>query len=238
MLDMQELSRQIYSVLTSRNFRKAQPADPQGVLRNIASAVERNSAIPLVAFWGMGNKELNWAEKETCSYLLNLNKKVQEIYSPGLDFTFVLSEPHGVHNGIPDDVIEKYTSAVRNLFSEFGFKARSLHELWRQYGISHDLIHEVWQTKDSTWWEQIPNRELFEKSASRRNKRVTSQEAAQKYYIFRDMEKEVMKTEFTDSIFHTFSDTRVTNVLPNMPTLFFFSRKRGVSDTPWFVDSK
>jgi hypothetical protein len=52
--------------------------------------------------------------------------------------------------------------------------------------------------------EKVENHQTIEKNAKNRNSRLSSKEAAQKYYIMRDLEKEMLEKEFPNSIFHTF----------------------------------
>ena len=67
-----------------------------------------------------------------------------------------------------------------------------------------------------------------------RNQHLNPKIAAQKYFIMRSLEKEMIEKEFSNSIFHAFSNSRLRNVLPNLPTLYLYSRN-GWSDTPWFI---
>jgi hypothetical protein len=121
------------------------------------------------------------------------------------------------------------------LFKKFGFKFVYLDTLWHKYGISFEKIDAIFEQKPKSWWNKIENAELIERNAKNGNKRLPSLIGAQKYYIMRNLEKHMLEREFPDSIFNTFSDSRLRNVLPNMPTLYFYSRK-GWSDSPWFVN--
>ena len=53
----------------------------------------------------------------------------------------------------------------------------------------------------------------------------------------RDLEKEMLEKEFSGFIFHAFTNSNLKNVLPNMPTLYFYS-KLGRFKAPWFIVSE
>jgi hypothetical protein len=124
---------------------------------------------------------------------------------------------------------------MEKIMYEFNFRSIYLESLRKKYEITFKKIDELFEEKKGNWWNIIENHELIEHSAQERNFRLKPQIAAQKYYIMRNIEKEMLEKEFTDYIFHTFSDSRFRNVLPDLPTLYFFSIKKRRSDAPWFV---
>jgi|TARA_B100001971_G_C18082334_1_gene478992 hypothetical protein len=123
------------------------------------------------------------------------------------------------------------------LFKKFNFKYIYLETLWRKYSINFEKINKIYKNKKTGWWNKIENHLTIEKNAENRNLKLSSKEGAQKYYIMRDLEKNMLENEFPRSIFHAFADPKLKCVLPNMPTLYFYSR-RGWSDTPWFVTNE
>jgi len=205
------------------------------LLRRIGFFALSNKPIKLVGFWGIGFKEkTNWADLASCKFLAEINKEVKKVYSPGIEFTFIFANNHAVHNGVKKEIINSYIKEMKRLFKNFGFKYVYLDKLWKKYKISFNKIDESFKSKPGGWWNKVENANLIEKNVSDRNLRLNSKTATQKYYIMRTLEKELLKREFSSSILFVFSDLRLKNVLPNMPTLYFYSRK-GWSDSPWFV---
>lgn len=232
---MLTLADDITSILLRRKYNRAEPEFRPGLTERIERYVSKNVPIRLVGFWGTGPKSLpNWADKCSCDFLSEINKKVEMSYAPGIEFTFIFATMHGLHNGYGKDTIASYTREMEAVFLVHGFKFVYLDTLWEKYGLSFDLIDAELSRKPSGWWQHIDNASEIEENASKRNIRLPAQAAAQKYYIMRDFEKGMLEKEFDGYIFHAFSDPRLTNVLPLLPTLFFYSRP-GWSDTPWFV---
>ena len=124
---------------------------------------------------------------------------------------------------------------MEKLFEEFHFKFIYLDALWEKYGINFEKINVILTERKDNRRDDIENHELLEHSAQERNKRINPEIAAQKYYIMRNLEKEMLEKEFSNSIFHAFSHSKFRNVLPKLPTLYLFSIKKRRSDAPWFI---
>ena len=226
---------EIYKIITKKSYNREEPNLKNKVIERIKSFVINQKPIKLVGFWGVGFKSKpNWADMTSCEFLDNLNFEVKKVYSPGIEFIFIFANQHGIHNGISKDSIISYTKNMEKIFRKFGFNYIYLDYLWKQYNISFEKIDRILKNKPKGWWCQVENHLIIEKNAENRNLRLSPKEGAQKYYIMRDIEKEMIEKEFSDSIFHAFADPRLKSVLPDMPTLYFYSRK-GWSDTPWFV---
>lgn len=230
------LPDQIYGIFTKRRYSRGVPYKSESVLRQITVAVQKDTPIRLIGFWGVGSKAApNWADKKSCLFLDELNQEIKDLYSPGIQFTFVFAKPHGLHNGYAAGNIDTYIQGMQNLFKEYGFKYLELEPLWHKYNISFDIIERVVKEKEQGWWKKIPEHELIERNATHRNIRLDPLLAAQHYFIMRDLEKKIFETEFSNSIFHAFSDPDLHVVLPDMPTLYFYGRESW-SNAPWFVD--
>jgi len=226
---------QVYEILAKKRYNRDEPYLKDKLKERFDYFISHNKTIKLIGFWGIGPKSKpNWADLASCEFLANLNDEVKAVYQPGIEFTFIFATLHGIHNGISREGMDSYTKAMEKILTKFGFKFVYLDPLWKKYGISFEKIDAIFEQKEKNWWNKIENHKTIENNAQNRNKKLSPKIAAQKYYIMRDLEKEMFKNEFSDSIFHAFSDSKLRNVLPNLPTLYFYSR-RGWSDTPWFV---
>ncbi len=228
----------IYSVLTKRRYNRDEPFLKDRLKERFHYYVLNKVPIKLVGFWGVGKKSKpNWADTATCNFFSEINKSITMLYPPGIEYTFIFATLHGIHNGISKESIRSYTIYMEKLFNINRFKFLYLDMLWEKYGISFKVIDMIYNQKPKGWWNKVKNAKIIEKNAANRNLRLNKTIAAQKYYIMRDLEKKMLEEEFSDSIFHAFSDSNLRNVLPNLPTLYLFSRK-GWSDAPWFVSEE
>lgn len=232
---MSKLVNKIFSILKRRRYNREKPYQIDEFKQRIDKFVLKKAPIHLVGFWGVGPKtHVNWADQETCDFLQDLNHQLVKVYPPGIDFEFIFSEPHGVHNGLAPETMTSYVLDVKKLFKNYGFRHQNLKPLWDKYEITFDKIDQLLSKKSEGWWQKIQNHEGIENNAKSHNQRLPAIEAAQKYVIMRDLEKEIWEKEYPSSIFHAFADSKLRAVLPNLPTLYFFSRK-GWSNIPWFT---
>jgi hypothetical protein len=237
--DTYMLDQEIYKILVKRKYNRAKPYLPNNVFECISNSIKENAPLKLIGFWGVGpKKEPNWADKESCEFLNNLNNlnnEIKSIYKPGIQFTFIFATLHGIHNGYNKEDINSYIEGIKIIFNKYNFDYIYLDSLWSKYGISFKKINKLFTEKSEGWWNTIPEHELIEKNAENRNKIEAPEIAAQKYFIMRTLEKEMFQKEFKDYVFHAFSDPDLQIVLPNMPILYFYGRESW-PNAPWFVD--
>jgi len=230
-----EIVEKIYSILIKKRYNRDDPSMTDNLQQRLTDFVGDNKPIKLIGFWGVGPKQhKNWADDASCRFLNELNQEIKKIYAPGIEFKFIFAINHGIHNGYSPTVFLTYVKDVIRLFDKYSFKYIYLNDLWQEYDINFEKINQLWKKQPKGWWNNIKNRELIEKNASNRNIHLDPITGAQKYFIMRSLEKKILEKEFPDSIFHSFSDSRLRNVLPDLPTLYFYARE-GWSDVPWFV---
>lgn len=227
---------QILSILEKRKYSRRYAPQDERIKENIQQSIESNTAIQLIGFWGIGQKDKrNWADEESCAFLNELNEEIKQIYPPGIEFTFIFATKHAEHNGYSVASVNSYIQSITELMDNYSFKHLSLDTLWTKYHIDFEKIDSMLATKEQDWWDNISERDVIEKNASHRNKKYDPKLAAQKYYIMRNLEKEMLEKEFPNYIFHAFSDPKLKDVLPNMPTLYFWGTKQWHSNAPWFI---
>jgi len=78
---------------------------------------------------------------------------------------------------------------------------------------------------------------LLLENASKFNHNKNPQDAVKFYLVMRDLEKSMLEKEFSDSIFQTYSDSKMQMVLPDMPTIYMYARK-GWFNAPRFCKEK
>lgn len=232
-----DVALSIYSILTKRKYNRSRIPLEKGVMDSIRKSVSADSSVQLVGFWGAGQKtHYGAADEKSCLFFAKLNEEIKTVYAQGIEFTFIFATKHAEHNGYDKSGVASYMQSMVELFDKNSFKYVFLDNLWDKYGLSFEKIDSVFSTKAYGWWDATPDAELIEKAAESRNKKYDAVTAAQKYYIMRDIEKELLKTEFDGYIFHAFVDPTMKHVLPCMPTLYFWGTEKWKSDAPWFMD--
>lgn len=232
-----DLVSAICEILTKRKYNRSRAPLEEGVANCVSQSVNANTPIRLVGFWGAGQKTTRGsADEKSCLFFAKLNEEIKKIYPLGLEFTFIFATKHAEHNGYIGKGVDSYIQSVAEIFDEYSFKYVFLNNLWDKYGISFEKIDSVWTAKASDWWDSVSEKDSIEEKAGHRNKKYDAMTAAQKYYIMRDLEKDMLQTEFKGYIFHAFADPTMKQVLPNMPTLYFWGTEKWRSDAPWFME--
>ncbi len=230
-----DLALEVFDVLSEKRLSRELPFRKNDIIRIIENSILEKIPIKLVGFWGVGNKnKSNWADLKCCEFLKKMQQLVEKIYPTGLNFTFVISVEHGIHNGISKDKITSYTKNIELLLEKFSFNFVYLEKYWKKYGITFEKVDKILESKQKDWWNVVENKEKMEKAAEARNFRLRKK-GAQGYFIFRNLEKEFLEKEFRDSIFFTFTSSEWKNVLPDTPTLYLYSLGRKQSEAPWFI---
>lgn len=225
----------ILKIMTSRRYSRDGPENQNKIRKLIEDAILKGKPIKLVGFWGVGEKlSANSSERETLEFFNSLNNGIKEIYEKGLEFTFVLADSHGFFNGIDENVIKNYCKSVIKLFEKFNYRYIFLSDLWKKWDLNMKKIDLELRSQPKDWWENINNSKLLEERSKNHYLNDDYKLGAKKYFIMRKLENRHIIREFSNSIFHTFSDSKFKNLLPKMPIVYLYSRK-GWSDCPWFM---
>lgn len=225
----------IIGIFNRKRYRRDKPHKIKEI---IEQSIIENKPIKIVGFWGIGTKEKpDRIDYEAIDHLLNLGQNIKKIFNQGIEFTFIIADKHGEMNGVPINSADNYSKEISKILLKKGFKIIRLSSLWKKYGISKNKIQEKLNSKQKGWFNRIENKDLLLKNASKYNVRKDSERSAKIYYIMRCLEKAMLEKEFSGSIFQTYSDSKINNILPNMPTVYTYARK-GWSNSPWFTKEK
>jgi hypothetical protein len=229
---------EIYARLTRQKLRRAAPRDPEGMRAWIQASLVEGSPIRFAAFWGCGSRdflnELDVAALTRLRYYLELAGSIPEV-RPRL--VLILADIHARINQCEPDVIENYFAAVEINARGLDFECVRLSDLWRAGGLSLDA---VWKHSESTafddTWNTAPQRALIT-SAGRRDPDASEQQVlwrARRYYAGCLAEQPMLTNRFHRHIWLTYNDPDVSDALPDLPHVYLFSYRSGVSSRPWF----
>ncbi|MFH1848640.1 MAG: asparagine synthase-related protein [archaeon] len=225
----------ILSVFMKKRYRRDRPTNTDKMLDRIKIAVDSNEPIRIIGFWGYGTKKrANPADIEACDHIKSLAHEIEEVYPPGLEVSYVFATKHAEFNGVQRSVIGSYTRDIRSLYRRYGFRHAELGDLWKRHGISFEKIEKTLSDMPVGWWGSVPAHKRIEKNARKHNKLLTPKDAAMRYYIMRELEREIFEKGFNRYLFHTYNDSTFNPILPRMPIIHLYARK-GWANSPWFV---
>ena len=222
----------IIQIITNGRYRRDKPYKINEIIK--LSIIE-NKPIKMFGFWGIGTKcRPDKIDYEAINHLKDLMKQVKKVFKPGIEFTFIIADEHAEMNGVSKGVAENYAREITNILLHNGLTVIKLSSLWKKYGLSIEKIQKELNKKNKDWWKRINNKELLLENASKFNHNKKPKESVKFYYVMRELEKSMLEEEFADSIFQTYSDSRMANLLPDIPTFYMYARK-GWCNVPWFT---
>ncbi|OGK58351.1 hypothetical protein A3H86_00155 [Candidatus Roizmanbacteria bacterium RIFCSPLOWO2_02_FULL_41_9] len=204
---------------------------------NITKAVAMGVPIPLVGFWGVGDKTTPDNHDEGfLRQLQTLSTSVSQVYGPGMEFILLLADGHALFNGYSH--AHEYLGQVGYLAGQLGILTRMLSDLYEEWGIVLPSAHDPIDTSSSALYG-IWNREkytrqkaqLIESAARHHRNGASSEQAAYWYYVMREQEKEPLSTAFSSALLFANTGPDLGGwLLPKhtMPILYMQTKP------PWF----
>jgi asparagine synthase (glutamine-hydrolysing) len=228
----------IVRLLGSKQFSRDVPYREDELRQKIRAAIGRKKPIQLVGFWGASDKtEVAMPDLQAIEQLESLKREVENLHTPGLDMTIILSDEHARLNGFNEKHYRKYLTEIEHILNKADIRTMLLSTMWRRWKIRDDTI-EKWQQRaeehNKNWWNDVLIKNILEDSAKNVTHQKNYEQAAQRYFIVRTLEAEKMKREFKHSIFFTYSSDQNQAIFPDMATLYLWVKK-GTSHVPWFL---
>jgi long-chain acyl-CoA synthetase len=231
---------QIVKALNGHEYRRAHSESMDEIKALVQSALLDGTPLRFVGHWGVGGRAaVNDADIATLDRLKTLIDSINELSRSNFAvLQLVLTDVHGKCNSIPEHLIEQYFNSVASEASQRNFKCVRSSEIWSMYGL--DLAETLKETKTAAFlefWESFELREDLIRQAGKRYFNPDPPEnAAKRYYAVCMKERKPIAGYFKGSIFFTFSPPRSRPILPELPTVYWHSMKRGTSVKPWFVE--
>ena len=211
-------------------FKRAQPSDPELLLKVVSQAALLGTPVPFVLYWGKGPRDgIGAPDLECLDYLLRLADRVRDAHTPAASVTLIFTDTHAKLNGHSSQGMLAYFDAVRNAAHARGFKTCWLSE-----------ITQLVQTDSLTFQEPSP--ELLQKLSACAARWYrgdgTTEEGAFAYYWMNMVERRAVELAFPESIFITFNGNEFQDIFPDtLPVFYMYSLRRGVAVKPWFISS-
>lgn len=201
----------------------------------IARSVMKNKPISLIGFWGASDKNnADNIDEQAVAFLESVNESIKSIYKPGLHFTAILADKHAEFNGYSSDNFDRYLGQIKDLLEKHVWSCIFLSELWNKHDLSVGQFENEIRKNESGWWDEIGIKDRLIEQATKHSKIDDKILSAQLYYEMRKQDAKVIESEYHGTIFWTYSDSKMQEIFPNIPTIYFYSIKSKMSDSPWF----
>lgn len=197
----------------------------------------------LTVFWGghkEGEKEYS-PEDRALKHLADLRDGVKN--DLGVDFRVhvIFSDMHSRHiNGVDEARIHEYNRVMLGLTDKYRFGFYPLSDEWKNYGPA-DVTGMLGTA--GPLMETLEKLNLVKgaaKRAERHSERAragqfTTEEASKAYFLVRSIEKNIFERRATpETIYGAYGDPKESREFHPSPTIFLWSERRGMGQTPWF----
>jgi len=224
----------IIKLLISKNISRENPYNEKESIEIIRKSLKENKQIPFFTFWWASDKEEYTKDDiDLLENLKKINNNVAKLYEKSLNITFILSDKHAETNWYSKERSLKYLKSIEKLLIEYWFNFVYISDMWEKYWITINKIEKELEKLDDVTWNNLPNKyELEEASKNKWFKDYVY--SAKKYYCMRILEKSFLEQEFKWSILINFSKSIHQNVIPDLPSFFFWTYWKWKSEIPWF----
>lgn len=227
----------ILEKINARSFRRDFPFLEDVLQEKIQSALHNKQPLHFVGFWGASDKvRVDKTDEEVVEYFQSYLNQIKKVFQFNIKVTFILADEHAKSNQYASQKYKKYLSEINTLFKKRGFQTIWLSLLWQKWKLNQRVVKDKLRSKKKGWWSDVTIARNLETQANKRFQGNNKVFGAQKYFITRLLEKPHLEKSFRDAIFFTYSDSQIQQILPKLPTLYLYSRERGVSEVPWFRD--
>ncbi|NCN28594.1 acyl--CoA ligase [bacterium] len=234
-----EWSNALLQVLEQPKFCRNKSKQANKVLERIQNKLESGEDIVLSGFWGVSSlkSSMTQGDEATLENLFKIQESMQKVAKDQskIVFELILSDLHGRTNGIPEELAKPYFSSIKDKCMEYGFQTIFLSQVWEDFESKVNL-----PLITAEMWEQFCLRDQFVNQAAKLfddSKADPSRAKERAYSYFQHSQKElpVIEAFQADKIAFSFNSLDYLPALPKVPTVHFWSVKKGVSDKPWFI---
>jgi hypothetical protein len=111
-------------------FKREQPDNPERLKQLAGAAIERESPLAFVLYWGRGARDGVAAPERQClDFLASLAARVRSRHRPGAEVTIICTDTHAALNGHSPLSTQRYFAEVESEAAERGFYACFLSNL-------------------------------------------------------------------------------------------------------------
>lgn len=215
-------------------FKREQPDELGRLKRLAAMAIENETPLAFVLFWGRGPRvDVAAPERQCLDFLASLARRVRSMHAPGAELTLICTDTHAELNGHSRLSTRRYFAQVERAAGEHGFRTCFLS----------DLVAWAEERIDAARALERPAPELLRDLTASAGKWYGGgrppEEGARLYYRANMIEKQAVEAAFPDAIFVTFNGSNLRPLFPDrMPIFYMYSVRRGVAVKPWFMPAE
>lgn len=215
---IRSVDQKLLRILKSRKFNRHRSYKIEEIKEN---------EVKFVMFWGtLGKVVVDELDMQSIEFLDGFKKKIELAVGKEIELKIILADSHAKMNKIEQINSYTYLQNIKDILENRNFKTVYLSSLWKNWNLNlHKIENNILKTENQKLTK------ILEKASSRYSQ-GTLKEGYKMYYTMRKIEKKHLEKEFKDYIFLTYNNPVFREILPDLPTLYIYSRK-GFSEPPW-----
>lgn len=213
-------------------FKRSQPSDATLLETSVGTAVAAGRPIPFVLYWGKGFRAQSGKNERGClDYLLEMEKRIEDVYEAGAHFDILYTDTHATLNGHRREEIDEYFKCLQ-VDCGVDFRIQRLSEVVSAAQVTDEDVSGV--TIEEA-------REMISRLVGCAEKWYrgygNAAHGAERYFWMNMVERLAVERIFPSSIFVTFNGVEMRPIFPErLPIFYMYSVKKGTSVKPWFMD--
>ena len=215
---IKSINNEVLELLKSKKYNRAEPYRLEELI---------GEKLEFVMFWGtLGKVIVDGEDIKSIVFLREFKEEIEKRTKEKVRIKIILADSHAKMNKMDRIKIYTYLQNIKEILEGSGFETIYLGILWKKWGLNLKKINDK--------SDKIENKKLEEilKNASKKYYKGENKKGHNKYYNMRKTEKRYLEKEFKNHIFLTYNNPLFREILPNMPTLYIYSKK-GFSRPPW-----
>ncbi len=231
-----EMTDLVGQALVKRRHRRADPVREDEVRELVDRSVRTGAPLRFVKYWGVGERaEFNDQDRQALTTLQRFLSGVQVIPELQTELTLVLNDMHGRMNGRVPERAKAYLESIGRAAREAGFRVEWESDLWGRGGLDLDrVVGEAGREETHSWFQGLDVRDKLVEQAGKHSNERGPEEGARLYATACRLANRVMEEQFAGHIFLTYNPPEMDLVSPDLPRLYIFPWRRGLSIKPWF----
>ncbi|MCZ6766561.1 MAG: class I adenylate-forming enzyme family protein [bacterium] len=232
-----ELAEEALKKLTAWKYKRSKPSDAERIIEILQSAYLKGAPVRFLTYWGCGKRDsIMDIDKTTIDRLAEYLRDADLVEQARPTLTMMLNDMHSTINGIPRAQFETYYAEIAEYAHSAGFLTVFQSAAWRNAKLDVGaVIEEARSRAFDERWAAFPDREKLLVQAGKHFRGDCNESGARSYALACLTERGTFAKQFPEHIFLTYNGPSMNACLPDLPTLYLYSYKKGKTEKPWFL---
>jgi len=187
--------------------------------------------VQYIGFWGAKGREHKNHYDDVVLHNLNQYLYCLNRIIP-IKWYCILCDEHALFNGYDRQKVYSYLKEIEIRLLQIGIEVLWMSDIWTDHKIK-TLVDAMLLNLYQSWEKHDLSEILFIQAARHSSNLNTPEYNSLYYYTMRRVEARALEQIFGTAVFYSFASDKLKELCPDMPKLYLWSQKRGISKAPW-----